>query len=60
MEIKIFLNCQLIGNFLIIVAVIITKKLRIPTNYIIVNLAISDIGLSIGLGLFAVFGNTFK
>ncbi|KAE8613677.1 hypothetical protein XENTR_v10007824 [Xenopus tropicalis] len=41
-----FISVAIIGNIMVIISVVTNKQLRIPTNYLIVNLAIADLLLS--------------
>ncbi|KAM5171429.1 alpha-1B adrenergic receptor [Mantella aurantiaca] len=41
-----FICAAIVGNIMVIISVVANKQLRIPTNYLIVNLAIADLLLS--------------
>ncbi|OCT88165.1 hypothetical protein XELAEV_18016791mg, partial [Xenopus laevis] len=41
-----FISVAIVGNIMVIISVVTNKHLRIPTNYLIVNLAIADLLLS--------------
>ncbi|XP_018110146.1 alpha-1A adrenergic receptor [Xenopus laevis] len=41
-----FISVAIVGNIMVIISVVTNKQLRIPTNYLIVNLAIADLLLS--------------
>ncbi|XP_056373312.1 alpha-1B adrenergic receptor [Hyla sarda] len=41
-----FISVAIVGNIMVIISVVTNRQLRIPTNYLIVNLAIADLFLS--------------
>ncbi|XP_073423955.1 alpha-1B adrenergic receptor [Dendrobates tinctorius] len=41
-----FICVAIVGNIMVIISVVTNRQLRIPTNYLIVNLAIADLFLS--------------
>ncbi|XP_068134416.1 alpha-1B adrenergic receptor [Hyperolius riggenbachi] len=41
-----FICAAIVGNIMVIISVVANRQLRIPTNYLIVNLAIADLLLS--------------
>ncbi|XP_075066271.1 alpha-1B adrenergic receptor [Mixophyes fleayi] len=63
-----FICAAIVGNIMVIISVVTNRQLRIPTNYLIVNLAIADLLLSttvlpfsatLEIASFWVFGRIF-